>query len=80
MIKKIYEFIKLNITNWLTTILACVILYQVYNLDSKTTALTEFKDGIQNHLLWSIGGECYFVRPQTEKTVFLVRVLDCDKK
>jgi hypothetical protein len=80
MIKKMYELIKLNITNWLTTILACVILYQVYNLDSKTTALTEFKDGVQNHLLWSISGECYFVRPQTEKTVFLVRVLDCDKK
>jgi hypothetical protein len=40
--------------------------------------LTEFKGGIQNHLVWSNKGECYFVRPATN-TVYLIRVEDCDK-
>ena len=42
--------------------------------------LKEYKDGIQNHLTWSIKGECYFVRPHTDQTVYLIRVTDCDKK
>ena len=40
--------------------------------------LAEYKDGIQNHLVWNIKGECYFVRPATN-TVYLIRVQDCDK-
>ena len=40
--------------------------------------LPEFKDGIQNRLVWNIKGECYFVRPATN-TVYLIRVQDCDK-
>ena len=48
---------------------------------SKTNEkLKDFKDGIQNHLTWSIKGECFFVRPNDEVTVYLVRVPDCDKK
>lgn len=43
-------------------------------------ALKEFKDGIQNHLVWSISGKCYFVRPDTEQTVYLISVPDCDRK
>jgi membrane-associated phospholipid phosphatase len=42
--------------------------------------LKDFKDGIQNHLTWSIKGECFFVRPNDDVTVYLVRVPDCDKK
>jgi hypothetical protein len=78
--RKIIDFIRSNLNTWLTTLLACVIIYQVYNLDTKTPEFKEFKDGVQNHLLWSIKGECFFVKPQTEKTVYLVRVEDCDKK
>jgi len=40
--------------------------------------LPEYKDGIQNRLVWNIKGECYFVRPATN-TVYLIRVQDCDK-
>ena len=40
--------------------------------------LKEFKGGIQNHLVWNIKGECYFVRPTTN-AVYLIRVEDCDK-
>jgi hypothetical protein len=48
---------------------------------SKTNEkLKDFKDGIQNHLTWSIKGECFFVRPNDEVTVYLIRVPDCDKK
>jgi len=42
--------------------------------------LKDFKDGIQNHLVWSIKGECFFVRPHAEQTVYLIRVADCDRK
>ena len=42
--------------------------------------LKEFKDGVQNHLVWSIKGECFFVRPHSDVTVYLIRVSDCDKK
>lgn len=42
--------------------------------------LKDFKDGIQNHLVWSIKGECFFVRPHAETTVYLIRVADCDRK
>ena len=48
---------------------------------SKTNEkLKDFKDGIQNHLTWSIKGECFFVRPDTDVTMYLIRVVDCDKK
>jgi len=48
---------------------------------SKTNdKLKDFKDGIQNHLTWSIKGECFYVRPNDDVTVYLVRVPDCDKK
>jgi hypothetical protein len=40
--------------------------------------LPEYKDGIQNHLVWDIKGQCFFVRPATN-TVYLIRVQDCDK-
>ena len=46
----------------------------------KSEPLKEFKDGIQNHLVWDIKGQCYFVRPNDEITVYLIRVVDCDKK
>lgn len=48
---------------------------------SKTNdKLKDFKDGIQNHLVWSISGQCYFVRPNDDVTVYLVKVPDCDRK
>jgi len=41
--------------------------------------LKEFKGGIQNHLLWSNKGECFFVRPANGQTVYLIKVEDCNK-
>lgn len=42
--------------------------------------LKDYKDGIQNHLTWDIKGQCFFVRPNDDVTVYLIRVADCDKK
>jgi hypothetical protein len=40
--------------------------------------LKEYEGGIQNHLVWDIKGQCYFVRP-ANNAVYLIRVNDCDK-
>jgi hypothetical protein len=42
--------------------------------------LKEFKDGIQNHLVFDIKGRCFFVRPKDDVTVYLISVPDCDRK
>ena len=34
---------------------------------------------IKNKLVWSVRGECYFVRPLNVSDSLLVRVADCDK-
>jgi hypothetical protein len=54
--------------------------YSGYTTGKQAQMLKDYKDGIQNHLTWSIKGECFFVRPNDEVTVYLVRVPDCDKK
>ena len=41
--------------------------------------LKEYKDGIQNHLVWSNTGKCFFVRPNDDVTVYLIQVPDCNK-
>ena len=43
-------------------------------------SLRDFKDGVQNHLTWDNKGQCYFVRPNDDVTVHLIRVTDCDRK
>jgi hypothetical protein len=39
----------------------------------------EFDGSIQNKLVWSVKGECYFVKPINSTENILVRVNDCDK-
>ena len=78
---KILEFIK----EWafvMIVIAASILLIYMgaTSKNIKVEPLKEFKDGIQNHLVWSIKGECFFVRPDTEVTVYLIRVEDCDRK
>ena len=48
--------------------------------NKQNPALKEYKDGIQNHLTWDIKGQCFFVRPNDDVTVYLIRVPDCDRK
>lgn len=54
--------------------------YSGYTTGKQSQMLKDYKDGIQNHLTWSIKGECFFVRPNDDVTVYLVRVPDCDRK
>ena len=68
---------------WWTIPIIVVIVVVVFFFPTPTKVnpvLKDYKDGIQNHLTWSIKGECFFVRPNDEVTVYLVRVPDCDKK
>jgi uncharacterized membrane protein len=79
---KISEFIK----EWgsriifLALIVVASIISSIYTYTKPNQSLKEYKDGIQNHLVFSIKGECYFVRPHTDETVYLIRVPDCDRK
>lgn len=42
--------------------------------------LTQSSEGdIKNRLVWSVKGECYFVKPLNATDNILVRVNDCDK-
>ena len=61
--------------------MTCFFVVMVYVAkDNAPKELKDYKDGVQNHLVWSIKGECFFVRPHAETTVYLVRVVDCDRK
>lgn len=65
----------------LILLVSIVMFLLPYLKDNKPpNELKDYKDGIQNHLTWSIKGECFFVRPNDDVTVYLVRVPDCDKK
>jgi hypothetical protein len=54
-------------------------VYITFNQYLNPPELKEFKGGIQNHLVWSNKGECFFVRPATGQTVYLIKVEDCNK-
>jgi hypothetical protein len=54
--------------------------WNLVNLNNNPPELKEFKGGVQNRLVWDIEGTCYFVRPFTDKTVYLVSVPDCNRK
>jgi hypothetical protein len=82
MFKKFYDWILTNIASWLVTIFMLTTIFVIYQNVSHTPNTVEykdFKDGIQNHLVWSIKKECYFVRPINDVVVHLIRVSDCDK-
>ena len=71
------------IINGIFVAIVFAVVYTTYDPllnDKRVSEFREFKDGVQNHLIWDIKGQCFFVRPQTEQTVLLVRVQDCDKK
>jgi hypothetical protein len=54
-------------------------MYSLIDVVRKPPKLELFEKGVQNHLVWSARGECFFVRPYSTETVYLIRVEDCDK-
>ena len=59
---------------------SCFNVYFIVQNHLNPQELKEFNGGIQNHLVWSNKSECYFVRPASGQTVYLIKVQDCDKK
>jgi len=45
----------------------------------KPASINVAEGSIQHRLVWSTKGECFFVRPYSNETVYLIRVQDCDK-
>jgi len=67
-----------TISTWIVLIAAIFLAYDKRQED--VLKLKDYKDGIQNHLVWDIKGQCFFVRPHTDVTTYLIRVSDCDRK
>ena len=79
MFKSLIEFVKKHYVILLGLILIIFVGYNQYQTYTNPPELQQFKGGIQNHLVWNVKGECYFVRPYTSTTTYLIRVEDCDK-
>lgn len=61
-------------------IIGCAVVLAFNRQQEEVLKLKDYKDGIQNHLVWDIKGACYFVRPKDDVTVYLISVHDCDRK
>lgn len=79
MFKKISDFVEKYKTTFFLCLLVFVLTmyYMPYFMNKPFSG--EFDGSIQNKLVWSVKGECYFVRPLTQTDTLLVRVTDCDK-
>lgn len=79
MFKKINDWYLANKTTFLLCLLVFVLTmyYSPYFMNKPFNG--EFDGSIQNKLVWSVKGECYFVRPLNQTDTLLVRVSDCDK-
>jgi hypothetical protein len=79
MFKSVVEFVKKHIVVILAGLTLGSVGYNQFISLTNPPELQQFKGGIQNHLVWNNKGECYFVRPHTSVTTYLIRVEDCDK-
>ena len=79
MFKKIKEWFDNNKSIFLICIIVfgVTFYYTPYFMNKPVNG--NFDGGIQNKLVWSVRGECYFVRPLNQTDTLLVRVQDCDK-
>lgn len=82
---KTFSYVKNNIIHIVMILVLLGMSYLVYTI-AKTeyeelknpTSLKEVK-GVQNHLVWDVNGNCYFIRPHNEYTSYLIAVPDCNK-
>ena len=79
MFSKAIDYVKKNLLLIAGSIFVGFTVYNVINGFVNPPELKEFKGSIQNHLVWNIQKECYFVRPYNGSTTYLIRVPDCDK-
>jgi hypothetical protein len=81
--KNVIDWLKNNFWYMQHISFLCLVLFLCYFNWIKITnhnSLKDFKDGIQNHLVFDIKGSCFFVRPNDDITVYLIRIPDCDRK
>jgi len=82
MIRSIVDWFKLYVMEILVIlVIACmaIAIANLVDVVKKPPEVKELKGSIQNHLTWSVKGECFFVQPYSNGTVYLIRVEDCDK-
>jgi hypothetical protein len=82
MLNKFYVWVGKNSMMVLLSLLFLSSLIAIINLVDivrKPPSINVIEGSIQHHLVWSNKGECFFVRPHSSETVYLIRVQDCDK-
>jgi hypothetical protein len=82
MLNKFYVWVGKNSMMVLLSLLFLSSLIAIVNLVDivrKPPSINVIEGSIQHHLVWSNKGECFFVRPHSSETVYLIRVQDCDK-
>jgi hypothetical protein len=83
MFNKFYVWLGKNIISVVvsvTLISSIIAILNLIDVVRKPNPIDVVEGSIQHHLVWSIKGECFFVRPYSSETVYLIRVNDCDKK
>ena len=83
MFKSILNWININafkIIGVLIVIGACYTVFNLIDVSRKPAEIVVKEGSIQNRLVWSASGVCFFVRPMAGETVYLIPVKDCDKK
>jgi len=82
MLNKFYVWVGKNSIMVLFGLLFLSSIIGIFNLVDivrKPATIDVVEGSIQHHLVWSNKGECFFVRPYSTETVYLIRVQDCDK-
>jgi hypothetical protein len=83
LLKNIFGWLKTNglsiIANGAMFALVILLIVPILTVKKPEVELKDFKDGIQNHLVWGINGKCFFVKPHTDTTVYLIQVPDCNR-
>jgi hypothetical protein len=69
----------INILIFLILVSAAITVYNLVDVVRKPASINIIEGSIQHRLVWSAKGECFFVRPFSNETVYLIRVNDCDK-
>ena len=78
-----FKIFKAWFEKFKVTVLLCLLVfvltiyYMPYFLNRPVEG--DFDGSIQNKLVWSVKGDCYFVRPLNQTDALLVRVKDCDQ-
>jgi hypothetical protein len=83
MFKKFGNWLNTNVYKIVGTLIvfgSCFIVYNLIDVTRKPPVIEVTKGSVQNHLVWAANGKCYFVRPYSNETVYLIPVDDCDKR